>query len=113
MDDQVEHNLTRMDELDFAGWDRADWHGVFADRHTDDVHVEWQGVGSTDGGEAHIAAMQAYVEQAGGTVPQITAHPIRFGQGDWTCVVGVIGDRRMVTVAKWRDGRIAEEYIWG
>lgn len=111
-DDQVEENLQRMDVLDFEGWDKADWDGVFASHHTDDVHVDWQGVGATDGGAAHIAAMKAYVDEAGGEVPQITDHPIRFGQGEWTCVVGVIAGRRMVTVARWRDGKIAEEYIW-
>jgi hypothetical protein len=32
--------------------------------------------------------------------------------GGWTCVVGELqGGRRMVTVAKWRDGATAEEYI--
>ena len=36
-----------------------------------------------------------------------------FGSGDWTCVVGEFENgSRMVTVAKWRDGAIAEEYIW-
>jgi hypothetical protein len=37
----------------------------------------------------------------------------KFGSGEWTCVVGEFeGGGRMVTVAKWRDGAIAEEYIW-
>jgi len=41
------------------------------------------------------------------------SHPIAFGSGEWTCVVGEFEDRsRMVTVAKWRGGAIAEEYIW-
>jgi phage/plasmid primase-like uncharacterized protein len=41
------------------------------------------------------------------------SHPIAFGSGEWTCVVGEFGDgTRMVTVVKWRDGAIAEEYIW-
>jgi hypothetical protein len=45
--------------------------------------------------------------------PQIASHPIRFGSDEWTCVVGEFeGGGRMVTVAKWRDGTIAEEYIW-
>jgi hypothetical protein len=45
--------------------------------------------------------------------PRIVAHPIRFGSGEWTCVVGAFeGGGRVVTVAKWRDGAIAEEYIW-
>jgi hypothetical protein len=44
---------------------------------------------------------------------QITSHPISFGSGEWTCAVGEFaGGQRMVTVAKWTDGAIAEEYIW-
>ncbi len=42
-DDTVTHNLEHMDELDFAGWNRADWDGVFARHHTDDVLVEVHG----------------------------------------------------------------------
>ena len=30
-DDAVARNLQRMDELDFAGWNQADWEGVFID----------------------------------------------------------------------------------
>jgi hypothetical protein len=57
--------------------------------------------------------MKAYVEQSGGTPPQIASHPIRFGSGEWTCVVGQFENgERMVTVARWHDGAIAEEYIW-
>ena len=44
---------------------------------------------------------------------EITSHPIAFGSGEWTCVIGEFeGGGRMVTVAKWKDGAIAEEYIW-
>ena len=28
-DETVARNLQRMDELDFAGWNQADWEGVF------------------------------------------------------------------------------------
>ena len=49
----------------------------------------------------------------GGTPPQITSHPIKFGSGEWTCVVGEFDNgARMVTVARWHNGAIAEEYIW-
>jgi ketosteroid isomerase-like protein len=111
--DDVSRNLERMDDLDFNAWNGADWHGLFARYHTDDVLVVVHGQPPTNGIEAHIDAMEAFVEAAGGTPPQITSHPIAFGSGEWTCVVGVFenGDR-MVTVAKWRDGAIAEEHIW-
>ena len=112
-DDQVSANLQGMDDLDFTGWNSADWHGVFAHHHTDDVLVDWKGQPVTHCIDEHIAAMKAYVESAGGTPPQITSHPIKFGSGEWTCVVGEFeGGGRMVTVARWSDGAIAEEYIW-
>ena len=101
-DDQVRANLQGMDDLDFTGWNNADWNGVFAHHHTDDVLVDWKGQPVTHGIDEHIAAMKAYVESAGGTPPQITSHPIKFGSGEWTCVVGEFeGSGRMVTVARW------------
>jgi hypothetical protein len=114
MSDQVNQNLKGMDELDFVGWNGADWNGVFKHYHTGDVHVDWKGQEPTDGIQAHIDAMKAFVDSAGGTPPRIVSHPIGFGSGEWTCVIGEFEDgSRMVTVAKWRNGAIAEEYIWG
>jgi len=112
-DEAVAHNLEPMDELDFAGWNRADWEGVFTRYHTDDVLVDVHGQAPTHGIGEHIQAMKALVESTGGAPVQVKSHPIRFGSGDWTCVVGELEDgSRMVTLAKWRDGAIAEEYIW-
>ena len=112
-DDEVTRNLNSMDDLDFTAWNGADWHGLFAHYHSDDVLVDVHGQQPTHGIEEHIDAMKALVEKAGGTPPQITSHPVGFGSGEWTCVVGEFeGGGRMVTVAKWRDGAIAEEYIW-
>ncbi|MBV1856362.1 nuclear transport factor 2 family protein [Catellatospora tritici] len=112
-DDEVSRNLKSMDELDFKAWNTADWHGLFAHLHTDDVLVEVHGQPPTHGIDAHIDAMKALVQAGGGTPAQVTSHPITFGSGEWTCVVGEFaGGGRMVTVAKWRDGAIAEEYIW-
>jgi hypothetical protein len=112
-DDEVTRNLQGMDELDFNGWNRADWQGVFAHYHTDDVFVEVKGQPPTRGLQEHIEAMKAFVESTGGTPLQVASHPIRFGSGEWTCVVGEFeGGGRMVTVAKWRDGAVAEEYLW-
>ena len=111
--DDVSRNLRSMDDLDFNAWNNADWHGLFKRYHTDDVLVDVKGYPTTHGIEEHIDAMKEMVEAAGGTPPQILSHPIAFGSGEWTCVVGVFenGDR-MVTVAKWRDGAIEEEHIW-
>ena len=112
-DDQVRTNLNGMDDLDFVGWNNADWNGVFARRHTDDVFVDFRGRPPTHGIQQHVEAMQAYVESVGGAPPRVAGHPIAFGAGDWTCVVGELeGGGRMVTVARWRDGAISEEHIW-
>jgi hypothetical protein len=112
-DDEVTRNLNSMDDLDFTAWNRADWHGLFAHYHTDDVLVDVHGQPPTHGIEEHIDAMKAMVQATGGTPAQITSHPIKFGSAEWTCVVGEFENgSRMVTVAKWRDGAIAEEYIW-
>jgi hypothetical protein len=112
-DDEVARNLQSMDELDFTGWNQADWQGVFARYHTDDVLVDVHGQPETHGIKEHIDAMKAFVETTGGTPVQVRSHPISFGSGEWTCVVGEFENGgRMVTVARWRDGAIAEEYIW-
>ena len=37
--DDVTRNLKSMDDLDFTAWNSADWHGLFAHYHTDDVLV--------------------------------------------------------------------------
>ena len=36
-DEQVERNTKGMDDLDFDGWNKGDWNGVFAAHHTSDV----------------------------------------------------------------------------
>lgn len=57
--------------------------------------------------------MEAFVAAGDGPFPQIVSHPIGFGSGEWTCVIGEFENgQRMVTVARWRDGAIAEEFIW-
>ena len=111
--DAVEQNLAAMDRLDFEGWNKADWDGVFAHLHTDDVIVDVKGAETTRGLQEHIDAMKAWVGSTGKQPTQVASHPIRFGSGEWTCVVGQTADgSRMVTVARWQDGAIAEEYIW-
>jgi hypothetical protein len=112
-DDEVTRNLNSMHELDFVAWNGADWPGRFTDLHSGDVLVEVQGRPVTHGISEHITAMKQIAHANGGVTPQIVDHPIKFGSGEWTCVVGEFeGGGRMVTIAKWHNGAIAEEYIW-
>ena len=69
-EDQVKANLKAMDDLDFDGWNNADWHGVFAHQHTDDVVVDFKGREPTSGLEDHIDAMKAFVESVGAPRPR-------------------------------------------
>ena len=104
----IRQNLEKMDDLDFTAWNTPDW-DLFRHLHAADVHVEVSGQGDTDGIDAHVDAL----EQTGGQPMQVQSHPISFGSGDWTCAVGEFeSGASMVTVARWRDGAIAEEYVW-
>jgi len=108
----VRQNLNNMEHLDCTAWNTPDW-DLFRRLHTDEVHVEVSGAEVTHGIDAHVDAMKVLIEQAGGRPMQVQSHPISFGSGEWTCVVGEFASGgRMVTVAKWRDGAIAEEHIW-
>ncbi|WP_182050745.1 hypothetical protein [Changpingibacter yushuensis] len=111
--DSVQANLEAMDQLDFVGWNNADWENVFSHYHTDDVLVDVKGSATTKGLREHIDAMKSLVGGDGTDAPQILKHPISFGSGEWTAVVGEFADgSRMVTIAGWKDGAISEEYIW-
>ena len=104
-DEAVARNLQRMHELDFAGWNQADWEGVFTRYHTDDVLVDVHGQNSTHGIRQHIEAMKAFVETTGGVPIQVQSpEPNLIGEFE--------NGSRMVTLARWQDGAIAEEYVW-
>lgn len=110
--EQVAANLELFDRLDFEAWNNRDW-DLFRQIHGDHVHVEGAGP-PTDGIDDHVAFAQGFIEA--NPASRIVAHPIRIGAGDWTAVTGLISDGTattpMVTVARWADGRIAEEYLF-
>ncbi|HYC32225.1 MAG TPA: nuclear transport factor 2 family protein [Gemmatimonadales bacterium] len=99
-------NATNFHVLDFVAWNNHDV-DVFRRLHTADVKVNFGG-NQTEGIDAHVQALEP-MWQPGGV---ITNHNPIIAEGEWTCMVGVLGPNiKMVTVAKWRDGAISEEYI--
>ena len=61
-----------------------------------DQHLQWA-----------MAAISAQPES------RVLAHPIRIAAGDWTAGTGALpGNLTMLTLARWEDGRIAEEYTY-
>ena len=101
-------HLALFDRLDFEAWNKPDW-DLFRQLHSEHVHVESSGT-VTDGIEAHVAWAQAVLRSLPDA--KIQAHPIRIGAGDWTAVTGVLPGAKMVTVARWENDRIVEEYLF-
>jgi hypothetical protein len=109
MDGTEASHLDAFDDLDFKGWNGPDW-DVFRHRHTDDVIVEMMGKRTTNLDD-HVALCEDVIKQ--NPKLKIEDHPIKLAEGEWTAVMGNLpGGRRMVTVAKWRDGAISEEYVF-
>jgi hypothetical protein len=103
-------NLERFDKLDFEGWNNQNW-TLFEELHSPDVFVDING-NTTSGIEEHLQFGKA-AQSAAAEDLKILDHPIKIAAGDWTAVIGTLpGNVTMMTLARWEDGRIAEEYIW-
>jgi hypothetical protein len=103
-------NLDRFDRLDFEAWNNRNW-TLFEELHSPDVLVVDFTGNTTRGIDQHLqwamAAVSAQPES------RVLAHPIKIAAGDWTAVTGALpGNLTMLTLARWEDGRIAEEYLF-
>lgn len=130
--DQVQANLKRFDQLDFDAYSKRKNMKLFREIHCSDVKVVFPDGRTTHGIEQHVTDMDGLFN--GTPDSRITAHPIAFGSGDWTVTTGVmeptfsepmkLSDGRtiaptgkkvkmpMATIAKWKDGCIAEEHLF-
>ena len=101
-------NATNFHLLDFVAWNNRDA-DMFRRLHSGDVKVDFAGAVTT-GIDSHVKALEP-MWQAG---TQLTNHEPVVAEGEWTCVVGASAppaNMKMVTVARWRDGAISEEYL--
>jgi hypothetical protein len=58
-------------------------------------------------------SLMTHPKAANAGVREISAHPIMIAAGNWTAATGTLpGNVTMITLAHWKDGRIAEEYLW-
>lgn len=115
---EAKTNLDRFDKLDFEAWNNKNW-TLFREIHSPDVLVVDFDGKVTKGIEQHVKWANESLTSAPST---ITSHPIKIGVGDWTAVTGNITgtmlstgetfNSSMVTIAHWKDGRIAEEYLF-
>jgi ketosteroid isomerase-like protein len=123
--------LETFDDLDFNVFSNQRWDQL--DRsHARDVVVHWPDGHQTRGLDVHTGDLKKMFVYAPDT--RIVEHPVKFGSGDWTCVTGTMQgtftapmpapDGRtiaptgkaftlpMCTVGRWRDGKMAEEWLY-
>ena len=128
----TEMRLARFDSLDFEFYSNQDWKN-FSISHADDIKVYYpDGMITTGLNPQHIDMLTPMFVFAPDT--KIKNHPVRFGSGDWTCVIGEmegtfsepmpIGNGKtipptnkkfklsMSTIGHWKDGKMIEEYLF-
>lgn len=128
----TEMRLARFDSLDFNFYSEQKWDAL-AISHADNIKVYYPD-GSTTKGLApqHIDMLKPLFVFAPDT--KIKKHPVKFGTGDWTCVIGEmegtfsqpmpIGNGKtipptgkrfklsMATIGHWKKGKMIEEYLF-
>jgi len=129
----TEMRLVRFDSLDFEFYSKQDWNN-FNISHADDIKVYYPDGGITTGlYPQHIDMLTPMFSFAPDT--KIKNHPVKFGSGEWTCVIGEmegtfskpmpIGNGKtipptnkkfklsMATIGHWGpDGKMTEEYLF-
>jgi len=129
----VEKHLAIFDTLDFDFYSNQKWE-KFNHSHADNIKVYYPDGSITTGlYPQHIDQLTPMFAFAPDT--KIKEHPIKFGRGDWTCVVGImegtfsqpmpIGNGKtipptnkkfklsMTTIGHWgTDNKMTEEYLF-
>ena len=129
----TEKRLAMFDTLDYEYYSNQKW-DMFKHNHADNIKVIYpDGVTTTGLYPQHIDMLTPMFVFAPDT--KIKEHPVRFGSGDWTAVIGVmegtfskpmpIGNGKtipptgkkfklsMTTLGHWGpDGKMIEEYLF-
>lgn len=77
----------RLSGRDFNAFRNQKWDD-FAKSHAPDIVVHWPDGHSTNGLARHIDDLKATFVYA--TDTRIREHPVKFGSGEWTSVIGVM-----------------------
>jgi hypothetical protein len=130
-DPVTQERLRRFDSLDFQFYSNQKWDS-FAISHDENIKVIYPDGHVTTGlYPQHIDMLTPMFAFAPDT--KITNHPVKFGSGDWTAVIGEmegtfskpmdVGNGKVIqptgkkfkltmsTIAKWKDGKMVEEYL--
>ncbi len=124
-------HIEKFDELDFEIFSGQQWDRI-KKSHDKDIIVHWPDGRVTRGINTHIEDLKAMF--VWGPNINISKHPIKFGSGKWTAVVGEmtgtfskpmpIGEGKtiaptgksfkitLVTLGHWENGVMTEEYLF-
>ena len=127
----VNGHIVTFDTLDFDVFTHQKWDRL-QESHSKDIVVHWPDGHQTQGIERHIEDLKAMFVYAPDT--RIQVHPVKFGAGDWTSVIGVMEGTftrpmpmpngksipptgksfklEMCTVGHWKGGVMDEEYLF-
>ena len=127
----VTSRIATFDTLDFDVFTHQQWDRL-RESHSSDIVVHWADGHITTGLAQHTSDLKAMFVYAPDT--RITAHPVKFGQGEWTAVIGVlegtfsrpmpVGEGKtlaptgkafkltMATVGHWTGATMDEEYLF-
>ena len=83
----VATHLATFDDLDFNVFSNQKWNELTRS-HSKDIVVHWPDGHETRGLEKHIEDLKAMFVYAPDT--RIKEHPVKFGSGPWTSVIGVM-----------------------
>src|SRR6476469_3698896 len=130
-DQLTQERLRRFDSLDFQFYSNQMWDS-FAVSHDANIKVYYpDGTVTTGLYPQHIDMLTPMFAFAPDT--KITSHPVKFGSGDWTAVIGImegtfskpmnVGNGKtipptgkkfklsMSTIGHWKGGKMIEEYL--
>lgn len=128
----TEQRLLSFDTLDYEFYSNQQW-DKFKHSHAENIKVYYPDGHVTEGlYPNHIDMLTPMFSFAPDT--KIKEHPVKFGSGDWTAVIGVmegtfskpmpIGNGKtipptgkkfklsMTTIGHWKDGKMVEEYLF-
>jgi hypothetical protein len=127
----VAEHLAAFDTLDYTVFTYQQWARLH-ESHSQDVVVHWPDGHETHGLEKHIADLKVMFVYAPDT--RIKVHSVKFGSGEWTCVIGIMEGTftqpmptqagkaiqptgkpfkiTMCTVGHWKGGVMDEEYLF-
>ncbi len=83
----TETNLKTFDTLDFDVYSNQKWDRLH-ESHAEDILVHYPDGHTSKGIHDHIEELKALFVYAPDT--HINVHPVKFGQGEWTGVIGVL-----------------------